>query len=181
MALGGARRSWDGGLEEVRMSSRLDEEDQRRTASDTSQAPVLICYDGSSGSIRAAEAAGRLFAGRPAIVLYVSGATPEHVRTTSVEAVRQELIEEVRIASRRDAKIIADEGARITNDAGLEVTPLVVEAAHGVVNAILHVARDEAAAAIIVGRPRRVGLGRLVRNSVSRYLVDEGTLPVVII
>ncbi len=163
------------------MSSWLDEEDQRTGARDASQAPVLICYDGSSGSIRAARAAGRLFAGRPAIVLHVSGEAPEHVHTTSVEAVRQELIEEVRVATRRDAKFIADEGARITNDAGLKATPLVVEAVHGLANAILHVARDEAVAAIIVGRPHRTGLGRLVRNSVSRFLVDEGTAPVVII
>ena len=62
--------------------------------------PILICYDGSPTSEHAIQAAGALFAGRPAIVLYVSAPTPERVHTTPVEVVRRELIEEVRSAVR---------------------------------------------------------------------------------
>lgn len=144
--------------------------------------PLLICFDGSLGAVRAVEAAGALFPGQPAVVLYLwPGIAAERVRTTSVEGVRQELIEEVRVAARRDAAAVAEEGTRLALDAGLEARPLTVEAPEGTADAIVRMAMKESARAVVVGRGNRARLGSLLLGSVSRSVVDHCPLPVVVI
>jgi nucleotide-binding universal stress UspA family protein len=144
--------------------------------------PILVCYDGSVGAARAIDAAGGLLPGRPAIVLYVSSPVAAgRVRTTSVERVREELIEEVRIAARRDAAAVAEEGTRLARRAGLKAKPLAVEAGDGAAEAIVRVATKESAAAVVVGRPSRTRLGALLPGSVSRSVVDNCPVPVVVV
>jgi nucleotide-binding universal stress UspA family protein len=147
----------------------------------TSLPPILVCYDGSAGAARAFDAAGKLFPGRPAIVLYVSSrVAPQRVRTTSVETVRAELIEEVRVAARREAAAVAEEGTRLALRAGLEARPLAVEAVDGAADAIVQVATEESAAAVVMGRPSRTRLGSLLPGSVTRSVVEHWPLPVVV-
>jgi nucleotide-binding universal stress UspA family protein len=142
---------------------------------------ILVCYDGSPGAARAVDAAAELFPGRPAIVLYVSSrVAAQHVRTTSVPALRDELIEEVRVAARREAAAIAEDGARLARRAGLEARPRVVEAGDSAGDAIVRVAMEESAAAVVVGRPGRARLARRT-GSVSRSVLDHCPLPVVVI
>lgn len=143
--------------------------------------PILVCYDRSAGAVRAIDAAGALFPGRRAIMLYVwSLEAPERIRTTSVERVRAELIEEVRVAARRDAAVVAAEGADLARRAGLEARPLAVEAGDGVADAIVRVATDESAAAVVIGRPSRTRLGSLLPGSMSRNVVDHCPVPVIV-
>jgi nucleotide-binding universal stress UspA family protein len=143
--------------------------------------PILFCYDGSPGAARAVDAAAQLFRGCPAIVLYVSPrVAAQRVRTTSVQAVRDELIEEVRVAARREAAAIAEDGVRVARSAGLDARPLVVEAEDGAGDAIVRVAVQEFAAAVVIGRPSRARLA-LPTGSVSRSVVDHCPLPVVVI
>src|SRR5918994_3706042 len=147
---------------------------------DSSHRPVLVCYDGSPGAARAVEAAAVLFPGREALVLYVSSRVAvERVRTTSVAAVRDELIEEVRVAATREAAAIAEEGAARARDVGLEARPLVIEAEDGVAEAIVRVAIEESAAAVVVGRPSRTR--HAFSGGVWRRIVDQCPLPIVII
>ena len=90
--------------------------------------PIVVCYDSSPAAADAIDAAGTLFPGRPAIILYVwPGITGERVRTTSVAIVREELIEEVRPAARREASTVAEEGTDLARRAGLRAKPLTVE------------------------------------------------------
>src|SRR6266536_1241206 len=146
-----------------------------------SRPPILICYDGSPGGARAIDAAGTLFPGCTAIVLYIfAGAAAQRVRTTSVEIVREELIEEVRVAARREAATVAKEGTRLAREAGLEARPLTTEAADGVADAIVRIASTESAAAVVVGRPSRTGLGALVTGGVARKVLDHCPVPVVL-
>lgn len=146
-----------------------------------SRPPILVCYEGSPSAKRAIDGAGRLFPGRPAIVLYIfSGVVAQRVRTTSVEGVRDELIEEVRVAARRDAAAVAEEGTSLARRAGLEAKPLTVETRDRVADAIIRVASKESMAAVIVGRSsqrrRRSRLGR-----VARSVVDHCPIPVVVV
>jgi nucleotide-binding universal stress UspA family protein len=143
--------------------------------------PILVCYDGSPGAARAVDAAAELFPGRPAIVLCVSSrVAAQRVRTTSVQAVRDELIEEVRAAARREAAAIAEEGVRLARRGGMAATPRVVEAEDGAGDAIVRVAMEASAAAVVVGRPSRARLARRT-GSVSRSVLDHCPLPVVVI
>jgi nucleotide-binding universal stress UspA family protein len=146
-----------------------------------SLAPILVCYDGSPGAVRAVDAAGTLFSGRAAVVLYVwPPVAAERVGTTSVEALREELIEEVRVAARREAAAVADEGTSRARSASLEATPLTVETGDRPADVIVRVATKECAAAVVVARPTRTRRGSWSR-SVSRSLVDHCPVPVVVV
>jgi nucleotide-binding universal stress UspA family protein len=143
---------------------------------------ILVCYDGSPGAARAVDAAGTLFPGRRAILLYVwPGVSAERVRTTPVEGVRDELVEEVRVAARREAAAVADEGTSLARRAGLEAEPLTVETRERVPDAIVRVATKESAAAVVIGRPSRARLGSLLPGSVSRSVVDRCPVPTVVV
>jgi nucleotide-binding universal stress UspA family protein len=147
----------------------------------SSRRPILVCYDGSPEATRAVSAAAGLFAGRPAVVLFVSSPVAvERVRTTSVTAVRDELLEEVRAAARREAEAMAAEGAAIARQAGLEARPLVIQAEARVADAIVRVAIDQSAAAVVVGRPSRARRS-LRPGRVARGVVDDCPLPVVLV
>jgi nucleotide-binding universal stress UspA family protein len=94
--------------------------------------------------------------------------------------VREELIEEVRVAARREAAAVAEEGTRLARRAGLEARPLAVEAGDGAADAIVRVATNESAAAVVVGRPSQTRRGSLLPGSVSRSVVDHCPMPVVV-
>jgi nucleotide-binding universal stress UspA family protein len=144
--------------------------------------PILVCYHGTAGAARGIDAAGTLFPGRPAIVLYVwPGIDAGRVRTTSVEGVREELIEEVRVGARREAAAVADEGTRLARRAGLDAKALTVESPDRAADAIVRVATKESAAAVVVGRPSRTRLGSLLPGSVSRSVADQCPVPVVVV
>lgn len=145
------------------------------------RSPILVCYDGSADAARAINSAATLFPGRPAIVLYVSSkVNAGRLRTTSVEVVREELIEEVRVAARCEASAVAEEGARLARDAGLEARPLMTKAADGTAEAIVKIASTESAAAVVVGRPSRRGLGAHVTRGVARKVLDHCPVPVIL-
>jgi nucleotide-binding universal stress UspA family protein len=148
---------------------------------DSSRRPILVCYHGSPEAARAVDAAGVLFPGRAALVLYVfSRVAVERVRTTPVATVRDDLLEEVRVAARREAAAVAEKGAGLARAAGLQAIPLVVEAANDPAEAIVRAAIEQSAAAVVVGRPSRTR--RPLRpGGVSRGVIDDCPLPVVVI
>jgi nucleotide-binding universal stress UspA family protein len=146
----------------------------------SSSAPLLVYYDGSADAARAVEAAGALFPVRPTIVLFVaSRPATQRVRTTSVAVLRDELLEEARVAARRDAAAVAEQGASLARRAGLEVRPLVSESDGDTSDAVMRVASDAAAIAIVVGRRRPRGRRSLRSDSLPRRLIDQCRLPVV--
>ena len=100
--------------------------------------------------------------------------------TTPVEVVRRELIEEVGSAVRREANAVAEEGTNLASRAGFEARRLTVEADRAA-DAILRVARNESAAAVVVGSGSRNGLGSLLLGSVSRSVIDNCPVPVVVV
>jgi nucleotide-binding universal stress UspA family protein len=149
---------------------------------ESSPPPIVVCYDGSPAAKRAVDAAGTLFRGQPAVILYAfPGVATKRVRTTSVEAVRDELIEEVRAAARHEAEVVADEGARLAMRAGLDAKPLILETGGRVADAVIPIAKKESAVAIVVGLPSRSRRGLLRPGSVSRDVVARCPLPVVVV
>jgi nucleotide-binding universal stress UspA family protein len=148
----------------------------------SSRAPILLCYDGSPAAARAIDAAGTLFPGRPAIVLYVaSTVAADRVRTTAVQGVREELIEEVRVAARREAAAVAEEGTSLAQQAGLKAKPLTVDRGGGTAEAIVRVAEQESAAAIVVGRSSRARRRPVLDSSMSHSVIDRSSMPVVVV
>jgi nucleotide-binding universal stress UspA family protein len=147
----------------------------------SSRPPILVCYDGSEAGARVVAAAGALFPGRAAIVLYIwPGIAAERVRTTAVTAVREELIDEVRVAARREATAVAEQGAGLARRGGLNARPVAVDA-DDTAQAIVSVATKESAAAVVLGRPRRGRLGSLLPTSLAHSVLDHCEAPVVLV
>ena len=120
--------------------------------------PLLICYDGSEDARHAIERAGELLRNRPALVLTVwqpvaglgsfawSGATTSMVNFVELDR-----------AAAEDAGRVAAEGVRVANEAGLEAEPVATEATGPVWEAILEIADQQDAAAVVHGLSRTDG------------------------
>jgi nucleotide-binding universal stress UspA family protein len=87
----------------------------------------------------------------------------------------------VRVAARREAAAVAEQGTSLAWHAGLEPRPLVAEAGDGAADAIVGVATERSAAAVIIGRPSRTRLWSPRPASVSRSVVDHCPVPVVVV
>ena len=143
--------------------------------------PIIVCYDGSPGATRALQSAATLMHEFPAIVLYVQPRLDTaRIHTTSVKSARPELIEEVRIAARHEGQAVAETGAMLAAEAGLKARPLTVEATQSTADTIINVAKEESAAAVVIGRAGRTSLGPLLLDSVTRSVVDRCSTPVLV-
>lgn len=96
---------------------------ERGRMPESSDAPLILCYDGSEGAKRGIQRAGDLLAPRPALVLTVwepvlavgpgLGGTASTVNFAELDR-----------AVAEDGGRIAEEGARIARGAGLEAEPM---------------------------------------------------------
>jgi len=144
--------------------------------------PIILCYDGSPAAARAVKAAGTLFPGQPTIVLYAyPGVHSERIHTTPVEVERREPIEEVHVAAKRDAAAIAEQGTNIALSDGLAAKPLTIQAADGAAGAILRVATQQSAAAVVIARGNRTRLGLRQFGTVSRKIVNHCPVRVLLV
>jgi nucleotide-binding universal stress UspA family protein len=140
-------------------------------------APVLICYDRSSGARHAIEYAAALFSGTQAIVLniwcfpremgaYGLGNTAAHS-----EASEKKLATEAAL-----------EGCEIAAEAGLVARPLTSPGSfEGTSHTILRVADELDAAVIVVGSRGLGGLRSLFLGSVSHAVVHRAHRPVLVV
>lgn len=139
-------------------------------------APILICYDGSSGAKRAIAAAAALLVDRRAVVLDV--ASPPMVAESY--AVLGPMPRDLEELSTEDALERAQEGAEIARRAGLTAearADIAVTTWEGVVE----VADEIGAAAIVIGSRGLTGARELLKGSVSRDVAEHAGRPVVIV
>src|SRR3954447_24406354 len=126
--------------------------------------PVLIAYDGSEIARAAVEHAGRLFAGRTAVVatVYEPGLTTLTVGgmpdmmgpgTMGLGAPLPdpETVEEVDRIQRDHASAVAADGAELARSAGLVAEAQVVPDAADVADSLIHIAQERGAAVVVVG------------------------------
>lgn len=147
--------------------------------------PVVIGYDGSDGARAAIEAAGRLFAGRRAIVVSVWESPVRN--TLTGKALLRGPLEEVReITADFDegyeeaAGEMAAEGAALAREHGLAGEPLAVEGPGPGWRGLLGAARSAEASVIIAGSRGRGGVTSALLGSVSAGLVHNADLPVLV-
>ena len=145
-------------------------------------APILVAYDGSENARHAVERAGELFPGRAAIVLHAW-------EPVELAAIRRGAIgmsataTEQAIDARADdeAAQVAIEGADLARRAGLAAEARTVQAVPSSWEAIVRVAGEAGAAAVVVGSRKRRGLRSLVLGSVSHQVVQHAQQPVVVV
>jgi nucleotide-binding universal stress UspA family protein len=141
-------------------------------------APILICYDGSDGSRRAIDAAAELLGRRQAVVLDLGPLLTAVESLASLAPVAvMESFEEQNAA---DALTRATEGAEIARAAGLRAT-----ARSGIGaptwEAIVAVADEIDAAAIVLGSRALTVAQELLEGSVSHAVAQHAGRPVLIV
>lgn len=142
--------------------------------------PVLIAYDGSPDARAAVKAAGHLFPGAPAVVLYAR----EPLEAVAAHLESHPAIEELRADDARTldgSERVADEGAREARAAGLDAAPRVAAFGQTAAEAIVEAADAVDAAAIVLGSRGRRGLRAAVLGNTSTTVLHHGHRPTLVV
>jgi nucleotide-binding universal stress UspA family protein len=143
----------------------------------TPDAPVLICYDHSTGARHAIEHVGALFPGTQALVLNV-WSTPLELPvyglgniTAYSEEPQKELAAETAAEGCEIARVVGLEARAVTACGSLE----------GTSRAILHIADEHDVRVIVMGSRGLGGLRSLFLGSVSHGVVNHSHRPVLVV
>jgi nucleotide-binding universal stress UspA family protein len=153
---------------------------------DAIDGPAVIAYDGSPGARAAIAAAGRLLAGRPAVIVNVWYSPMRH--TLSGRALAGAPVGELREFSADYEQVFADAaasvveaGVTLAREAGLDASGEAIESGSGAWRAVADAARDRHAAVIVAGSRGRSGMASMVLGSVSSGIVHNAETPALII
>jgi nucleotide-binding universal stress UspA family protein len=157
--------------------------------SDVPQTVILVAYDGSEEAHHAVREAGRLFPGRPALVVTVwepalaSVGLAPGVGLLDAPAVGLDpmIAGEVDEASEEHARRVAADGADRAGEAGLDAQALPVRAHRGIVDTLIDVARERDAAAVVVGSRGLGGFRAGLLGSTSRGILHGSHRPVLVV
>ena len=152
----------------------------RRGHTSTADGPLLLCYDGSDTATHAIERAGRLLAGRHALVVTVWQPTALGSLAWSGATASMATFVELDRAAAEAGGRVAGEGARVAREAGLVAEPVAVEATGAVWETILDIADRHDAATIIMGSRGLTGV-RAMLGSVSSAVVHRAGRPTLVI
>ena len=147
----------------------------------TSSPPVLLCFDGSGGALRAIQDAGRLLGPRTAVVLTVWEAARDLTTLDPVGDVVGRLsgiYAELDAAGLQAARDVAQRGAQLAEDAGFESSARVE--CGRVWRTIVDVGAEEGAAVIVVGA-RGLSGAAAVLGSVSARVSRHAGRPVLVV
>jgi nucleotide-binding universal stress UspA family protein len=157
-------------------------------------APVLIAYDGSDAARRAIRETAELFGSRRALVVTVwepslpyelaAGMQPPagSVDIAPPPVVDVESAEEIDDTLQARAERVAQGGAALAKSLGLQAEPLVAaEEGLNVADAIVELARERDAAAIVVGSRGLTGLRARLEGSTSNAVAKHAPCAVVIV
>jgi len=145
-----------------------------------SASPVILCYDGSDDAAVAIQRAAALFGPRPAVVLVAWPRAQAQLAYWPGMVYAQDL-EALDEAAAEGAAELAERGAALAREAGLDAEPMAMRASGAVWKAILDVAEDRDAAAIVLGSRGLSGIKSLVLGSVSGAVVHHATRPTLVV
>jgi nucleotide-binding universal stress UspA family protein len=142
------------------------------------QAPILICYDGSEGAKRAIDAAATLLGPRRAIVVDIGPMlTAEESLAVLAPVWPAEVFTEQNTG---DALLAAREGAERARSAGFEAEARA-NLASPTWQGIVEAADETDAALIVLGSRALNGVRELVEGSVSHEVAQHAARPVLIV
>jgi len=151
-------------------------------------APILIAYDGSELSRVAVRRAAELFAGRPAVLATVwepglaalSMGQPDALGMTTLPP-DPATVEAVDRLQHEHASTVAADGADLARSLGLAAEPHAVPDEVDVADTLIDIARERAAAVVVVGSHGISGLRSRLLERVSRKLIEHCERPVLVI
>jgi nucleotide-binding universal stress UspA family protein len=132
-------------------------------ATDASDKPIVIAFDGSDPARRAVSVAGELLAGRSAVV------------ATAWESRRADA------AAEAHAHDVARSGAELATSAGLQAEALAASDQTNVAATLVAIARDRDAAAIVIGSRGLTGLRARFEGSASSDTLKQAPCPVLVV
>jgi nucleotide-binding universal stress UspA family protein len=157
-------------------------------------APILIGYDGSDNARRAVRESAKLFGSQQALVVtvwdpslpyeaaMVPAGEPDMMVPAGLEILDGEAaqISEERLQAR--AHHTAHDGAELARSLGLDAEALVVADERGnVAGAMVDLAREREAAAIVIGSRGLSGLRAKLEGSTSSAVLKHSSCPVVVV
>jgi nucleotide-binding universal stress UspA family protein len=119
--------------------------------------PVVIAYDGSEVAQLAVRQAAEIFAGRAAVVVTVWEAGLEAYLWASPTGSLSTLppdpatVQEINRLRREHASTVAADGAKLARSGGLDAEPQAVADEVDVADRLIEIARERAAAVVVVG------------------------------
>jgi nucleotide-binding universal stress UspA family protein len=151
-------------------------------------APLVIAYDGSDVAKAAVRHAAELFSERPAVLVTVwepglallDVGPPDALGVTAIPP-DPETVGAVDRAQREHATRLAGEGAELARSLGLAADPHAVPDEVDVADTLIDLARERGAAAVVVGSHGISGLRTRLLGGVSRKLIDQCELPVLVV
>jgi nucleotide-binding universal stress UspA family protein len=151
--------------------------------------PVVIGYDGSTESERALVQAAALLAPRPALVVVVweAGRAYESATWNAITLDVPAPTVDIRSAIELDravaeaAERTAQRGAELARLHGLAADSMVVADEMSIADTLLRVAKEQDAAALVVGAHRQGALSEVLLGSTSRDVIRKATCPVVVV
>jgi nucleotide-binding universal stress UspA family protein len=148
------------------------------------EGPVLLAYDGSDHAKAAIERAGAVLRPGPAVVATAwtsfEDAAPAALLAIPGDMVR-EGTEALDDAGRETAEELAAEGAELAHAAGFDAEPRAVRSKGPFFAALIHLADELDASAIVAGSRGRSALRAAVLGSVSTGLLHHTHRPVLIV
>ncbi len=148
------------------------------------QGPVLLAYDGSDHAKVAIERAGAVLQHGPAVVATAwtsfEGAAPAALLALPGDMVR-EGAQALDDAGRATAEELAAEGAELARAAGFDAEPRAVRSSGPYFAALLDVADELDARAIVAGSRGRSRIAAAVLGSVSTGLLHHTSRPVLVV
>ncbi len=118
---------------------------------------VLIAYDGSPHARAAIAHAGETLRPGPAVVATAWTSFADSAPRAVLRDVVRPVVEDLDVAGREEAEELAAEGAELARAAGFEAQPRAVRAAGPFFAALVHLADELDAAAIVAGSRGRGG------------------------
>ena len=151
---------------------------------DTAAGPVLLCFDGSEDARRAIERAGAILGGGPALVVHVW-------EPLSAVVLRNPLIHspgplaeqaaDLDEAGAATAERLTEEGVRVARAAGFDAAPLCVRSDQRVWPAIVRLAEERQARAVVLGSRGLSKVGSMLLGSVSNGVVHHCRQPSLVV
>jgi nucleotide-binding universal stress UspA family protein len=138
----------------------------------------VIGYDGSEGARDAVRRAPETVSQRTALVVY---AYPDPEEMAAALGVPVTMPTGAVQTLRHHADEIANKGAELARTSGFVAEGLAVEAKGGAAEALLGLARERDAAAIVVGSRGLGGVTSALLGSVSSKLIHDADRPIVVI
>jgi nucleotide-binding universal stress UspA family protein len=150
---------------------------------------VILAYDGSPAAREAVTAAGKLFKGCRVLVvtvweaglMYMAPPAPMEGNMMMTQPVDPELAHHVDVSLRDQADQMARDGAEMAGSLGLEAQPLSLSDERDVARTLIELARDQGAAAIVVGSRGLGGIRARLEGSTSKALLAHAPCPVLVV